>query len=383
MPAFIPYGRQDISPADIDAVVEALRSDWLTQGPAVERFEQAMASYTGAARTVAVNSATSALHIACQALDIGPGDLGWTSPNTFVASANCLRYCGAEVDFVDIDPVTLNLDPQALEAKLRQAKAQNRLPKVVIPVHFSGRSCDMQALRALADEYGFRLIEDASHAVGARYAGQPVGAGAYSDLTVFSFHPVKIITTAEGGLVLGNDPALMQRVARLRSHGITRDPTCMEGESEGPWYYQQIELGWNFRLTDLQAALGLSQLTRLEAFVARRRTLARRYGELLAGLPLDAPPYDDDSAWHLYVIRLHDAARRRAVFDGLRAANIGVNVHYIPVHLQPDYRRLGFKPGDFPNAERYYAGAISLPLYSGLSEADQDRVVETLKGLLA
>jgi UDP-4-amino-4,6-dideoxy-N-acetyl-beta-L-altrosamine transaminase len=382
MNTFIPYGRQDISQADIDAVVDTLRSDWLTQGPAVERFEQAMAAYTGAVQAVAVNSATSALHIACQALGLGPGDLGWTTPNTFVASANCLRYVGAQVDFVDIDPLTLNLDPAALEAKLQRAKAHGRLPKVVIPVHFSGRSCDMQALRRLADEYGFRLIEDASHAVGARYAGQPVGAGQLSDLTVFSFHPVKIITTAEGGLVLGNDAALMQRVARLRSHGITRDPGCMEGESEGPWYYQQIELGWNFRLTDLQAALGLSQLTRLDEFVARRRALARRYGDLLAGLPLDAPPCDDDSAWHLYVIRLHDAARRRAVFDGLRAANIGVNVHYIPVHLQPDYRRLGFNPGDFPNAERYYAGAISLPLYPGLGEADQDRVVATLRGLL-
>jgi dTDP-4-amino-4,6-dideoxygalactose transaminase len=241
----------------------------------------------------------------------------------------------------------------------------------------------MYAIHALAQRYGFRLIEDASHAVGARHAGQPVGAGVYSDLTVFSFHPVKIITTAEGGLVLGNDTALMNRVARLRSHGITRNPAEMEGKSEGPWYYQQIELGWNFRLTDLQAALGLSQLTRLDAFVARRRALARRYGDLLADLPLDAPPYDDDSAWHLYVIRLHDAGRRRVVFDGLRAANIGVNVHYIPVHLQPDYRRLGFQPGDFPQAEAYYAGAISLPLYPGLSEADQDRVADTLRGLLA
>jgi UDP-4-amino-4,6-dideoxy-N-acetyl-beta-L-altrosamine transaminase len=380
---FIPYGRQDISQADIDTVVATLRSDWLTQGPAVERFEQAMAAYTGAAHGVAVNSATSALHIACQALDMGPGDLGWTTPNTFVASANCLRYCGAEVDFVDIDPVTLNLDVAALEARLHQAQLQGRLPKVVIPVHFSGRVCDMKAIHALSQRYGFRVIEDASHAVGARHDGQPVGAGRYSDLTVFSFHPVKIITTAEGGLVLGNDEALMRRVARLRSHGITRDPAEMEGESEGPWYYQQIELGWNFRLTDLQAALGLSQLTRLEEFVARRRALARRYGELLAGLPVDLPPYDDDSAWHLYVIHLHDSARRRAVFEALRAANIGVNVHYIPVHLQPDYRRLGFQPGDFPHAEQYYAGAISLPLYAGLSDADQDYVAATLKDLLA
>lgn len=380
----IPYGRQDITPEDIAAVEAVLRSDFLTQGPAVPGFEQALAAYCGAARGVAMNSATSALHVACLALGLGPGDRLWTSPNTFVASANCGLYCGAEVDFVDTDPATYDMSVAALEARLVAAAAEGRLPKVVIPVHFAGQSCEMRAIHALGQQYGFRIIEDASHAVGATYLGEPVGNCRYSDITIFSFHPVKIITTAEGGMAMTNDPALAERMERLRSHGITRDPAAMAWDSEGPWYYQQVELGYNYRITDLQAALGHSQLARLDDYVARRHAIAARYDAALAGLPLTTPWQHPDSrsALHLYPIRLHDAARRREVFEALRAAGIGVNVHYIPVHTQPHYHRLGFRPGDFPEAERYYAGAISLPMFPTLTPAQQDEVVAALARVL-
>jgi UDP-4-amino-4,6-dideoxy-N-acetyl-beta-L-altrosamine transaminase len=383
----IPYGRQNISQPDIDAVVAVLRSDWLTQGPAIERFEQAVTDYCGAAQAVAVNSATSALHLACLALGLGPGDRLWTSPNTFVASANCALYCGARVDFVDIDPRTYNLSVDALRDKLERAERAGRLPKVVIPVHFAGQPCDMAAIHALAREYGFRVIEDASHAIGGRYLGEPVGNGRYSDITVFSFHPVKIITTGEGGMALTQDPELAETMRRLRTHGITRDPARMVGEVQGPWYYQQIELGFNYRMTDIQAALGYSQLQRLEEFVARRHELADRYDALLAGLPVITPWRDPEawSAFHLYVIRLDErrmGQSRRAVFEALRQKGIGVNVHYIPVHTQPYYRALGFAEGDYPEAERYYREAISLPLYPGLAEAEQDQVVAALRETL-
>ncbi|HSO83540.1 UDP-4-amino-4,6-dideoxy-N-acetyl-beta-L-altrosamine transaminase [Thiocapsa sp.] len=378
----IPYGRQDITEADIAAVEAVLRSDFLTQGPAVPRFEQAVAAKVGAAHGVAVNSATSALHIACLALDLGPGDRLWTSPNTFVASANCARYCGAEVDFVDIDPRTYNLSVEALAAKLEQAETTGTLPKIIVPVHFAGQPCDMQAIAALAERYGFRIIEDASHAIGARCDGDPVGNCRYSDITVFSFHPVKIITTGEGGLATTNDPALAERMARLRTHGITRDPAHMQGEPAGPWDYHQIELGFNYRMTDIQAALGASQLQRLDDHVARREALAARYDQLLADLPV-LTPYRDPrhrSALHLYPIQIDDAAgpNRLAVFQALRQAGIGVNLHYIPVHTQPDYRRLGFKHGDFPVAEAYYSRAISLPLFPTLTEPQQTQVVDAL-----
>ncbi|MDR6945972.1 UDP-4-amino-4,6-dideoxy-N-acetyl-beta-L-altrosamine transaminase [Pseudomonas sp. 2957] len=383
----IPYGRQSLDQADIDAVVEVLQSDWLTQGPTIERFEQAMAARCQADFAVAVCNATAALHIACLAADLGPGDRLWTSPNTFLASANCGRYCGAEIDFVDIDPLTWNLDAFALEAKLEQAERDGTLPKVLVAVAFSGQSCDMRKIADLAVRYNFTVIEDASHAVGASYAGRPVGCGDFAAMTVFSFHPVKIITSAEGGMVLTNRPALAERLQRLRSHGMTRDPEHMTEPSHGPWYYQQIELGFNYRITDLQAALGLSQLRKLDEFVARRRELAARYDQLLAYLPLTLPSAqpEADSAWHLYVVRVQTERcnlSHRQVFEGLRNAGIGVNLHYIPVHLQPYYRELGFAEGDFPEAERYYAEAISLPLFPLLSEAQQDQVVEQLRRLL-
>jgi len=380
----IPYGRQDISEEDIAAAVAVLRSDWLTQGPAIASFERRVAAYTGAPHAVAVSNGTAALHVACLALDLGPGDMLWTVPNTFVATANAARYCGAEVGFVDIDPATYCLSVPALAAKLAAAERAGRLPKVVAPVHFAGQSCDMRAIASLAARYGFRVLEDASHAIGADYLDGKVGDCRFSDACVFSFHPVKIVTTGEGGLITTRDPALAARLSELRTHGITRDPARMEGESEGPWYYQQIELGLNYRITDMQAALGESQMRRIEAFVARRRALAARYDTALAGLPLTLPFQHPDgrSAFHLYPLHL-DLARlktgRRAVFEALRARGIGVNVHYIPVHLQPYYRRLGFGPGDFPAAERYYAGAITIPLFARMTDAEHATVVAAVR----
>jgi UDP-4-amino-4,6-dideoxy-N-acetyl-beta-L-altrosamine transaminase len=348
----IPYGRQSISVEDIQAVVNVLRSDWLTQGPAIEQFEQAVANYCGARYAVAVNSATSALHIACLAAGLGPGDTLWTSPNTFVASANCGLYCGASVNFVDIDPHTYNLSVERLEEKLVAAQRNGTLPKLLIPVHFAGQSCDMARIADLAKIYGFRIVEDASHAIGGRYRQTVIGSCSCSDMTVFSFHPVKIITTGEGGMVLTNSREMYEKLARLRSHGITRDPALMEGDSHGPWYYQEIELGFNFRMTDIQAALGLSQLKCLDEFVARRHHLIGRYSQALSNLPLVLPYQHPEaySAFHLYVIRLKLNAmkmNRRKVFEELRASGIGVNVHYIPVHTQPYYRKLGFNAGDF------------------------------------
>ncbi|MGU7811287.1 UDP-4-amino-4,6-dideoxy-N-acetyl-beta-L-altrosamine transaminase [Burkholderia sp. AW49-1] len=384
----IPYGRQDITREDIDAVTAVLTSDFLTQGPMVPRFEACVAGKVGARHAIAVNSATSALHIACLALDVGPGDRVWTSPITFVASANCARYCGADVDFVDIDPRTYNMDPHALKAKLERARETGTLPKVVIPVHLCGQPCDMRAINALAREYGFRIIEDASHAIGGKIDGRYVGDGRYADITVFSFHPVKIITTAEGGMALTNDNRLAERMALLRSHGITRDPARMTHEADGPWYYQQTELGFNYRMTELQAALGISQMTRLDDYVARRHALARRYDALLGALPVLTPWQlpDTYSGLHLYVVRLKiDRIRKshREVFIALREAGIAVNLHYIPVHTQPYYEKLGFHAGEFPEAERYYAEAISLPMFATLTDAQQVHVVNTLEEVLS
>jgi UDP-4-amino-4,6-dideoxy-N-acetyl-beta-L-altrosamine transaminase len=383
----IPYGRQSISEEDVAAVSAVLRSDFLTQGPAVERFERKVAQQCGARHAIAVSNATAALHIACLALKVGPGDLVWTTPNTFVASANCARYCGADVDFVDIDPISWNLSPQRLAERLAVAAANGRLPTAVIPVHFSGQSCDMEAISRLARQYGIAVVEDASHAIGARFADAPVGSCLHSDCVVFSFHPVKIVTTGEGGVIVTNRDDLAARLLRLRSHGITRDRALMTMQDPGPWHYEQIELGYNYRMSDIQAALGVSQMGRLQEFVDRRQELAARYFTQLADLPLQLPVQDPrtKSSWHLYVIRLRlDAIRRshREVFDALRAEGIGVNLHYIPVHLQPYYQALGFQPGHCPEAERYHGEAISLPLYPGLSEADQDYIVAALRRLL-
>lgn len=380
----IPYGRQDITQADIDAVVQVLQSDFLTQGPMVSRFEQRVLEQVGARHALAVNSATSALHVACLALGLTAGDRLWTSPITFVASANCGLYCGANVDFVDIDPRTYNLCVKSLERKLEQAELNGQLPKVLVAVHLCGQPCDMRAIHALSRRYGFKIIEDASHAIGGRYQTQPIGSCEYSDITVFSFHPVKIITTAEGGMALTNDADLASKMALYRSHGITRDAAQMTHASDGPWYYQQIDLGYNYRMTELQAALGISQMDRLDQYVAHRHRMACRYNDLLASLPVTTPWQHADgySGLHLYVIRLQldqiAPKTHRQVFESLREQGIGVNLHYIPVHTQPYYQALGFKNGDFPEAERYYAEAISLPMYQGLDESQQDQVVRAL-----
>ena len=383
----IPYGKQDINQADIDSVVGVLQSIFLTQGPQVPLFEKTVSGYCGAKYGVAVNSATSALHIACLALGLGKGDWLWTSPNTFVASANCGLYCGAKVDFVDIDLRTYNLSTEELEKKLIQARQDNKLPKIVIPVHFAGQSCDMEKIHSLSQEYGFKIIEDASHAIGGKYLDKPIGGCQYSDITVFSFHPVKIITTAEGGLATTNDKELSERMQLFRSHGVTRDPELMTKEAEGSWYYQQVDLGFNYRMTELQAALGVSQTQRLNEFVARRHVLQKRYDSLLSDLPIIRPYQDKHSfsALHLYPIQIDlnkVSKNREQIFDELRETGVGVNVHYIPIHTQPYYRQLGFKDGEFPNSESYYKAALSLPLYSGMSFQEQDKVVEFVTKVL-
>ena len=381
----IPYGRQDITNQDIAAVVDVLKSDWLTQGPAVPRFESEVAAYCGVGHAVAMSNATAALHVACAALGLGPGDSLWTSPNTFVASANCALYCGATVDFVDIDPLTYNMSVSALEEKLFRAEKSGKLPKIIVPVHFSGQSCDMAAIKKLAVQYGFAIIEDASHAIGGNYLGKKIGDGSFSDISVFSFHPVKIITTAEGGMATTNNPVLAEKMRQLRSHGITRDAEQMTADSEGDWYYQQIALGFNYRMTDMQAALGSSQLTRIDGYIKQRQEIALRYCTALAQASLRLPYQhsDAESAWHLFVIQVDGvlAGKRKEVFDGLRAAGILVNVHYIPVHLQPYYAQFGFAAGDFPEAEKYYARALSLPMYPTLDSNKQSYVIEQLLAL--
>jgi len=383
----IPYGRQDISDADIAAVVEVLQSEFLTQGPVVPKFEKALAAYTTAKHAVAVNSATSALHIACLALGLGPGDIVWTTPITFVASANCGLYCGASVDFVDIEPQTFNMSVESLRIKLELAQKTGCLPQIVIPVHLCGLSCDMKAIGELSKKYGFSVIEDASHAIGGRYQDIPIGSCTYSDITVFSFHPVKIITTGEGGVAVTNNRELAEQMSILRSHGITRDPALMTHEPDGDWYYQQIALGYNYRMTDIQAALGLSQMARVDEFVSRRHELVSQYDDMLNNLPVKTQYHTSEcySGAHLYVIRLaldELSKSHRQIFGELREAGIGVNLHYIPVYAQPWYQSKGFKPGDYPQSEQYYAQALSLPLFSGLRDDEQLAVVDALRRIL-
>ena len=380
----IYYGKQSVNESDIEAVISVLRSDFLTQGPKIEQFEQRVAEYCGAKYAVAVTNATSALHIACKAAGLSHGDTLWTSPITFVASANCGRYCGAKVNFVDIDDNTYDMSADELEKKL----AAGSSPKIVVPVHLCGQSCDMEKINALAKKYGFAVIEDASHALGATYKDTRIGSCTFSDMTVFSFHPVKIITTGEGGMVLTNNKALYEKLTLYRSHGITRNPEKMTKPSDGPWYYQQIELGYNYRMTDIQAALGWSQMDRLDAFVARRRQLAQRYDELLAALPLRTPKQNPDtnSSWHIYVVRMdknHTKKSKQQIFEEMKARGVQLNLHYIPVHLQPYYQALGFKAGDFPVSERYYEEAFTLPLYYNLTDAQQDEIVSALKEVLS
>ena len=383
----IPYGKQDINQADIDSVVDVLQSDFLTQGPKIPLFEKTVSNYCGAKYGVAVNSATSALHIACLALGLKEGDWLWTSPNSFVASANCGLYCDAKIDFVDIDKQTYNMSVEELDKKLTQAKKENKLPKVVIPVHFAGQSCDMKKVHSLSKEYGFKVIEDASHAIGGKYLDEPIGGCQYSDITVFSFHPVKIITTAEGGMATTNNKELSERMQLFRSHGVTRDPELMTKEAEGGWYYQQVDLGFNYRMTELQAALGVSQTQRLNEFVARRHVLQKRYDSLLSGLPIIRPYQDKHSfsALHLYPIQIDlnkVSKNREQIFNELRENGVGVNVHYIPIHTQPYYLQFGFKEGDFPNSESYYSRTISLPLFHAMTVEQQDEVCVVLKRVL-
>jgi UDP-4-amino-4,6-dideoxy-N-acetyl-beta-L-altrosamine transaminase len=383
----IPYGKQDINQSDIEAVIAVLKSDFLTQGPQVPLFEKNVSNYCNAQYGVAVNSATSALHVACLALGLGKDDWLWTSPNSFVASANCGLYCGAKVDFVDIDPKTYNLSVEELKKKLIQAKKDNKLPKIVIPVHFAGQSCDMQSIHKLSKEYGFKILEDASHAIGGKYLDKPIGGCQYSDITVFSFHPVKIITTAEGGLATTNQKELAEKMQLFRAHGITREPKLMTKKTEGGWYYQQVELGFNYRMNDLQAALGIAQMKRLEKFITIRHSLKKRYDELLKDLPLITPAQSSDSysSLHLYPVQLKLEQLSKAhnqIFDELRKNGVGVNLHYIPIHMQPYFQNMGFKKGNFPIVEDYYSRAISIPIYQGLTTELQNKVVKVLKDLL-
>lgn len=380
----IPYGRQTIDAEDIQAVVDVLRSDFLTQGPVVPRFEQALANHCGVQNAIAVNSATSALHLACLALGAGPGDRVWTSPNTFVASANCALYCGSTIDFIDIDPRTYNMCAEALAVKLAKAQTTGTLPKIVIPVHFAGLPCDMKAIRALSLRYGFKVIEDASHAIGADYSGTVIGDCNFSDITVFSFHPVKIITTAEGGVATTRSSELAHKMRLLRTHGISRDSLELERKNEGAWYYEQHFLGFNYRMTEIQASLGLSQLKHLDEWITRRHEIADSYDAELTGLPLVLPqrPSGSHSSLHLYVVQIdHTRTQltRRVVFDRLRANGVGVNVHYIPVHIQPYFHNLGFRAGQFPVSESYYSRCISIPMFAGLSDSDQALVIRALR----
>ena len=383
----IPYGRQDITSEDIEEVVKVLNSDFLTQGPVLPKFEKSISKYCGVSYAYAMNSATSALHIACMALEVGRGDIVWTAANTFAASSNCALYCNASIDFVDIDPVSYNISIPNLKSKLQLAETEGCLPKVLIPVHMTGQSCEMSEIFELSKKYGFKIIEDASHAIGGKYLNNPIGCCKYSDITVFSFHPVKIITTGEGGMAVTNNENLAQKISLLRTHGITRDINLMSKE-DGPWYYEQIDLGYNYRMTEIQGALGLSQMNRLDEYIKRRHDIANFYNESLSELPLQIPKQfkDSFSSFHLYVIRLNLSmieSSHKDIFESLRKDNILVNLHYMPVYLHPYYKNnLGFKSGHCPEAEKYYSEAISIPMFPSLSNEDQLVVVNALKKYL-
>jgi UDP-4-amino-4,6-dideoxy-N-acetyl-beta-L-altrosamine transaminase len=382
---FIPYGRQDISQEDIDSVIEVLKSDFLTQGPKVPAFEELIKKYVGARHAAAVNSATSALHCACLALGVGEGDWVWTSPITFVASANCALFCGAKVDFVDIDPNTLNMSPIILKEKLIKAKIENKLPKVIIPVHMAGQSCEMKQLHAIAKEFNVKIIEDASHAIGAEYDGEKVGNCKYSDITIFSFHPVKIVTTAEGGVATTNDQELAIRLDLFRSHGVTRNKNLMQQDSHGPWYYEQIELGYNYRMTEMQAALGISQFSRLDTFIDKRNELAQNYDQKFEKLPLKLfkPRSGINSSYHLYIVQIEDSSRKEEIFIKLREKNIGVNLHYMPVNMQTYYKNLAYASiFKTPSAFAYYEGALSIPLFPGITQDEITYIVNCLEEIL-
>jgi len=384
----IPYGKHHITDDDIDEVVKVLKSDFITQGPKIPEFEEMIKKYTGAKYAIAVNSATSALHIACKALALGKGDILWTSPITFVASANCALYCNAQIDFVDIIPETYNLCPIALEKKLVQAKKDNKLPKIVIPVHLAGQSCDMNRIYELSQEYSFKIIEDASHAIGGKYKNEPIGQSRYSDITIFSFHPVKIITSAEGGMAITNNFELAEKMELLRTHGITRNNSLMKRIPDGPWYYEQIDLGFNYRMSDIHAALGISQMKRIDEYIEKRHNIVEKYNTSFQGLPIKTPFQTQDtfSSFHLYIIRieniLENTSKLKKFHMHLINKKIGVNLHYIPLHIQPYYREMGFKMGDFPQAEKYYREAVSLPIYPNLTEENQNIVIEEVKHAL-
>lgn len=381
---FIPYGRQHIDKQDIQIVIDVLQSDYLTQGPLVPKFEEKLKSFCQTKYAYVVCNATAALHLACLVLNVGKNDIVWTTPNTFVASANCALYCGAKIDFVDICPKTYNMSVEALENKLIKAAKNKKLPKVVIPVDFAGQSCNMRKIKELSDQYGFKIIEDASHAIGGKYLDQPIGNCQYSDITVFSFHPVKIITTGEGGALLTNHAHLAKKITLLRTHGVTRDVELIQNTNEGAWYYEQIDLGYNYRITDIQCALGISQLEKLANFVMKRHRIADRYHKLLQSFPIITPYQSNDSysSFHLYPIQLHNSKNRRHVFNHLRQKNIGVNVHYIPVYLQPYYKKMGFKNNYCEEAEKYYSNAMSLPIYPDLTEEQQNFIVSTLTEII-
>ncbi len=374
----IPYSRQSINENDINEVIKVLKSEMITQGPIVEKFEKTICSYTSSNYSVLTNSATSALHISCLALGLSKGDILWTSPNSYVASANVGLLCNAKVDFVDIDPENYNMCPTALSIKLKNAEKLGQLPKIVMPVHFAGQSCDMIKIKKLSEKYGFKIIEDASHAIGGSYNNTKIGSCRFSDITVFSFHPVKIITTAEGGCAITNNEEIFEKLKLLSSHGVTRNPKFMAEKNSDKWVYDQISIGFNYRMSDMNAALGLSQLLRIDCFLKKRNKIAKKYFQQLKNIDLKLPKQEDYnlSAFHLFPIQVKN---RKRIYELFHQNDIKVNVHYRPIHTQPFWQKRGFKSGLFPNSEFYYSQAISLPIFYDLNDELQDNVIKILQ----